>query len=456
MYIFEKLLLSGESKMKKLIVFLCFIIVVFQLNATETDTAWTRQILGEDILDVKFSPDGSMIATGHEDPENKSKAKIRLWDTQTGEVLKELETGTSFTTCLVFSEDGSYLFSGHEKGRLFRWDMQTFEKSENLLANYPDYLHPNSVAITSLVYSDLNSKLIVGTTQNNNGSTNPNNIFYLDELTGQIIKDLKLKGSVSKLIINKDENYFAAKSTFYQNPTRYYQVTLFDLNTFEEIKVLDDTPFEILDIQFSPDGYLLYESIASPNENLNIWDVESQELIRTLKPIDILALSQFSVFKNNYLFVFGGTPDFKPQYGIYDIVNNIFIHKYNIIQSGPNSIDISFNQNFIACGIYSNLYIFNNVLTDVSETEYSSLKDTIIPNPTENTATININFPTSGQVIFILSDINGAEIGTILENYFEAGNHEIDIQLPNLPSGNYFLTVNGEKYSKTFKLSIVK
>ena len=423
--------------------------------AAVTDTAWTRQILGEDILDVKFSPDGSMIATGHEDPENKSKAKIRLWDTQTGEVLKELETGTSFTTCLVFSEDGSYLFSGHEKGRLFRWDMQTFEKSENLLANYPDYLHPNSVAITSLVYSDLNSKLIVGTTQNNNGSTNPNNIFYLDELTGQIIKDLKLKGSVSKLIINKDENYFAAKSTFYQNPTRYYQVTLFDLNTFEEIKVLDDTPDEISDIAFSADGSQLYQFTAYPSR-VSIWSSLSGDLIEEYIPSQVSGIYKVSSFKeNNKLFVSGSKLDLSPFYGIYDINLDTFYYIYDIIKTYPDAISISENQMFIACGIRTKLYLFNNITTSIDPT-YKETPDTIIPNPTENTATININFPTSGQVIFILSDINGAEIGTILENYFEAGNHEIDIQLPNLPSGNYFLTVNGEKYSKTFKLSIVK
>ena len=440
---------------KVLILIVVLMLLPFWAFAALTDTAWTRQILGEDILDVKFSPDGSMIATGHEDPENKSKAKIRLWDTQTGEVLKELETGTSFTTCLVFSEDGSYLFSGHEKGRLFRWDMQTFEKSENLLANYPDYLHPNSVAITSLVYSDLNSKLIVGTTQNNNGSTNPNNIFYLDELTGQIIKDLKLKGSVSKLIINKDENYFAAKSTFYQNPTRYYQVTLFDLNTFEEIKVLDDTPDEISDIAFSADGTKLYE--VQSFKSLTIWSIPDANILKTFKPKNMKTIFKTGIFQNmSSIFILYLSQENNGFYGKYDTDADIIHYTYSLQPfSQLATISIAKDDSKIAIGNSDRLHVLNGETTSTNSDKFP-YNDSLILNPMNDTVKMIINIPTSGQIKFILSDMNGLGIGTILENYFEAGNHEIDIQLPNLPSGNYFLTVNGEKYSKTLKLTIVK
>ncbi len=71
----------------------------------------------EGVLSVTFSPSGDSVITGCRD------ADIRVWRTDDGELLRTLETHTSWIGSLAFSEDGSILASGSYDGTvgLWRW-----------------------------------------------------------------------------------------------------------------------------------------------------------------------------------------------------------------------------------------------------------------------------------------------------------------------------------------------
>jgi WD40 repeat protein len=73
---------------------------------------------------VSFSPDDQFLATG-------GKGGAFLWDTNSGELLRKFEDDSNIdnesyeVTCLVFSQKGHYLFTGHNDGKVNLWDINT-------------------------------------------------------------------------------------------------------------------------------------------------------------------------------------------------------------------------------------------------------------------------------------------------------------------------------------------
>src|SRR5207248_919243 len=63
------------------------------------------------VLSFAFSPDGRICATGSRD------TTIKLWDTQTGRLLRTLIGHKGRVTKLVFSADGQALVSESEAGQ---------------------------------------------------------------------------------------------------------------------------------------------------------------------------------------------------------------------------------------------------------------------------------------------------------------------------------------------------
>lgn len=64
-----------------------------------------------------FSPDGSMLVTGH------SAGRVLLWDVTTGKHLKTFTGHTAKISSLCFSPDGCTLATGCEGGTVLLWDV---------------------------------------------------------------------------------------------------------------------------------------------------------------------------------------------------------------------------------------------------------------------------------------------------------------------------------------------
>lgn len=82
---------------------------------------------------IAFSPDGKVLAAAHQQ-------KIKLWNTRTGELIKELRH-TSYITTLVFASDGKTVISGARDHIIRFWDMatglETAQLREHTGANLP-------------------------------------------------------------------------------------------------------------------------------------------------------------------------------------------------------------------------------------------------------------------------------------------------------------------------------
>ena len=74
---------------------------------------------GESIRSVAFSPDGASFLTGGYDGE------FRMWDTQTGNLLRTFIGNTGRIDAVAFSPDGARVFSGSEDGSARSWNAHT-------------------------------------------------------------------------------------------------------------------------------------------------------------------------------------------------------------------------------------------------------------------------------------------------------------------------------------------
>jgi WD40 repeat protein len=105
----------------------------------------------DDIMEVSFSPDGTMLASSADDRE------IGIWDAQTGERIKILTGSLSGVLTVQWSPDGRYLSSGSRYHWLRIWDVGTWQE----VAAYTD---PTEHCIrTSSWSADMTTILTTGT-----------------------------------------------------------------------------------------------------------------------------------------------------------------------------------------------------------------------------------------------------------------------------------------------------
>jgi dipeptidyl aminopeptidase/acylaminoacyl peptidase len=105
----------------------------------------------DDIFEVSFSPDGTMIASCSDDRD------IGIWDAATGEQIKILTGSLSGVLSVQWSPDGKYLITGSRYHWLRIWDTSTWQELHA-------YAEPTSHCIRTTTWSvDMTAVLSCGT-----------------------------------------------------------------------------------------------------------------------------------------------------------------------------------------------------------------------------------------------------------------------------------------------------
>jgi len=78
------------------------------------------------------------------------------------------------------------------------------------------------------------------------------------------------------------------------------------------------------------------------------------------------------------------------------------------------------------------------------------------PNPFNPTTSINYSIPKSGLVTLKVFDILGKEVAKIVNEFKNAGNHEVDFNASSLSSGVYFYRIESGDFIDTKKMFLLK
>ncbi|MEE9167081.1 MAG: T9SS type A sorting domain-containing protein [Candidatus Neomarinimicrobiota bacterium] len=80
----------------------------------------------------------------------------------------------------------------------------------------------------------------------------------------------------------------------------------------------------------------------------------------------------------------------------------------------------------------------------------------IYPNPFNMTTTIEFTTLNTAPVTFMVYDLLGREVEMILNQAFDSGNHKVQWNASNVPSGIYFVGMRSGDFTQTRKMLLLK
>ncbi|QIR41002.1 hypothetical protein HCG51_32855 [Tolypothrix sp. PCC 7910] len=201
---------------------------------------------------VAFTPDGKYVISGSSDN------TLKVWNWQTGELLRNLEGHSDSVYAIALSADGKYVISASDDKTLKVWNWQTGQQLRNLEG------HTNSVNALALTPD---GKYVISASWDNT-------LKVWDWQTGQQLRTLKGHSDwVNALALTPDGKYMISASL--DNTLKVW-----DWQTGEEVSNLEGYTNSVNALTLTPDGK--YVISASWDNTLKVWDWQTGQQLHTL------------------------------------------------------------------------------------------------------------------------------------------------------------------------------
>ena len=216
----------------------------------DADTGELLRTLGghsKDVVSIAFAPDGNTLASGSKDK------TIKLWDARSGELLRTLEGHTDTVRSVAFAPDGNTLASGSIDETIKLWDARSGELVQTL--------EGHTSLVLSVAFAPDGSTLASGSLDDT--------IKLWDARSGELVRTLEgHTGTVYSVVFAPDGNTLASGSGD--------TVKLWDARSGELLQTLEGHTGGVKSIAFTPDSDTL--ASGSWDKTIKIWDTRVGEL----------------------------------------------------------------------------------------------------------------------------------------------------------------------------------
>jgi WD40 repeat protein len=152
------------------------------------------------VYSVDYSPDGSLLVSGHDDDDYSDNGTVKLWDLNEGKIIRVISNNSGTVKAVKFSPNGTFIAAAGLDSKVRLWDI-----NGDLIW---EETHLSSISITTLDFSPTGSLLITGDSLGNLkiwNIANSSAIFFIKEISGHI-------RTVSSLEFSPDGSILASAS----------------------------------------------------------------------------------------------------------------------------------------------------------------------------------------------------------------------------------------------------
>jgi WD40 repeat protein/transcriptional regulator with XRE-family HTH domain len=226
------------------------------------------------VFSSSFSPDGQLLATGGLDG-------LRLWQSSTGQLLRDLPEAGSLAGGTEFSADGRHLLSGNITGVATLWDVLTGQAERQ-------FIHPSNFQIYDVAFSpDGRSILTAGVGEGAGGETSETVWLWDAEVTAEPKLKINTDGHpVFQAVFSPDGKYILEGS---DEPV----ARLWDAKTGALVREFTGHTDWVTGVTFSMDGKTI--ATASRDNTARVWNAQTgQEIRQFLGHIEAVSSVAFS------------------------------------------------------------------------------------------------------------------------------------------------------------------